>query len=520
MKRVVKTAAIVVALLLVVALALPFLVDANQFRPMLETKLSAALGRQVSLGSLQLSIFSGSVTANDLSISDDPAFSKTPFLRAKSLAAGVELMPLIMSRKLNVTGVTIDQPDIDLIQTPAGSWNFSSLGAPSATPTPPPAAAPEAKSSAPPDLTVNLVKITNGRLTLAKEGAKAKPLILDKVNIEVKDFSTASSFPFSLTATLPGDGKIKLDGKAGPINAGNAIATPFDANLSVSHVDLAVAGLVESSTGIGALVAIDGSAASNGTSVTVKGKVKAEQLKLVKGGTPAKSPAEIDVTLTHDLKKQFGAVNRADIHLGKAVATLTGAYQLSGDTPTVNLKLVGDKIAVTELTAFLPALNVVLPAGATIDQGTVAVNISSEGSLENLVSTGTLDVENSRLSNYDLASKLKVLEALGGIKAEPHTSIETLSANLKNSTEGTALQDIKLIVPSIGTITGAGTVSAAQALDFKMQVVLRDKLTVPFTVAGTSKDPSFKPDMKGVMKDQLKGAASGLLDGLFGGKKK
>jgi hypothetical protein len=76
-----------------------------------------------------------------------------------------------------------------------------------------------------------------------------------------------------------------------------------------------------------------------------------------------------------------------------------------------------------------------------------------------------------------------------------------------------------MVVPSIGTITGAGTVSPAQALDFKMQVVLRDKLTVPFSVAGTSKDPSFKPDMKGMVKDQVKGAASGLINSFFGGKK-
>ena len=518
MKRVIKVAAILVGLLLVVALALPFLVDANQFRPMLETKLSAALGRQVSLGNLQLSIFSGSVTASDLSIADDPAFSKTPFLRAKSLAAGVDLMPLILSRKLNVTGVTIDQPEIDLIQTAAGVWNFSSLGAPAPNATPVPAAAPAA-STAVPDLTVSLVKISNGRLTLANQGAKSKPLILDKLNIEVKDFSVSASLPFSFAATVPGEGQIKLDGKAGPINAGNAISTPFEANLNVSHVDLAVSGLVDSSTGIGALVAIDGSASSNGTSVTVKGKVKAEQLKLVKGGTPAKPAAEIDLTMTHDLKKQFGAINRADIHLGKAVATLTGAYQLAGEAPTVNLKLAGNKVAITELAAFLPAFNVVLPAGATIDQGTATLDISSEGTLANLVSSGTLAVENTRLSNYDLATKLKVLEALGGIKADPHTTIETLSANLRNSTEGTALQDIKLVVPSIGNITGAGTVSASQALDFKMQVVLRDKLTVPFTVAGTSKDPSFKPDVKGMVKDQVKGAASSILKGFLSGKK-
>jgi AsmA protein len=517
MKRVVKIAAIVIALLLVVGLALPFLVDANQFRPLLETKLSAALGRQVRLGSLHLSIFSGSVTASDLSISDDPAFSQTPFLRAKSLQAGVELMPLIMSRKLNVTGVTIDQPDIDLIQAPAGAWNFSSLGEQAGV-----SAAPPAPTTAPassPDLTVSLVMISNGRLTVAKEGAKSKPLILENVNLEVKNFSAAASFPFTFSAATPGDGQIKLDGKAGPINAGNAIATPFEGNLQVAHLDLAVSGLVDAAAGIGGLISIDGSASSNGASVTVKGKAKAEQLKLVKGGTPAKPAAEIDLTLTHDLKKQFGAVNRADIHLGKAVVTLTGAYELSGETPTANLKLNGDKIPVTELVAFLPALNVVLPAGASVDQGTAAVNLAAEGPIDKLVATGTLALENTRLSNYDLASKLKVLQALGGINAQPHTSIQTLSANVRNSAEGTSLQDIKLIVPSIGDISGAGTISPSQALDFKMKVVLRGSLAVPFSVQGTSQDPTFRPDVKGLATEQVKGAASGILNNLFGGKK-
>src|SRR5579863_9347217 len=106
MKRIAKLLGIVIVLLIAVAVALPFLIDANRFRPLLQTKLSDALGRDVTLGSLQLSILSGGVTANDLSIADDPAFSKTPFVRAKSLAIGVDVMPLIFSRKLNVTGIT------------------------------------------------------------------------------------------------------------------------------------------------------------------------------------------------------------------------------------------------------------------------------------------------------------------------------------------------------------------------------------------------------------------------------
>ena len=95
---------------------------------MLESRLSQVLGREVKLGELKLSILSGSVTANDLSIADDPAYSRTPFVQAKSLAIGVELWPLIASHQLRVTGLTIDQPAIVLIQSASGEWNFSKLG--------------------------------------------------------------------------------------------------------------------------------------------------------------------------------------------------------------------------------------------------------------------------------------------------------------------------------------------------------------------------------------------------------
>ncbi len=71
--------------------------------------MSRSLGRDVKLGDLKLSILSGFVTAGDLSIADDPACSHKPFVQAKSLAVAVELWPLLASRQLHVTGLTIDQ---------------------------------------------------------------------------------------------------------------------------------------------------------------------------------------------------------------------------------------------------------------------------------------------------------------------------------------------------------------------------------------------------------------------------
>ena len=128
MKRALQIVGIVVGLLLIVAIALPFIIDVNSFRPRLESELSTALGRQVKVGNLKLSLLSGSVSAEDLSIADDPSFSKDPFVRAKSLDVGVDVMPLIFSKALHVNDLTLTQPEIVLLRTSAGKWNFSSLG--------------------------------------------------------------------------------------------------------------------------------------------------------------------------------------------------------------------------------------------------------------------------------------------------------------------------------------------------------------------------------------------------------
>src|SRR6202167_823308 len=115
MSRSLKTIAIVVSVLIVLVLVAPFLIPVNQFRPTIEQKASAALGRKVEVGNLSLSLFSGALGADNLSIADDPKFSNSPFLTAKSVKVGVELMPLIFSKTLNVTDVSIDNPQVSLI---------------------------------------------------------------------------------------------------------------------------------------------------------------------------------------------------------------------------------------------------------------------------------------------------------------------------------------------------------------------------------------------------------------------
>src|SRR5580698_185944 len=129
MRRAVYIITIVVSVLLLGALALPHLVNANQFHAAIESDLTKALGRQVKVGDLKLGLFSGKVTASELTIADDPAFGQMPFLHTKGLTLTIDLWQAVFSHKLNISGVTIDAPETVLIQAPSAMWNFSSLGA-------------------------------------------------------------------------------------------------------------------------------------------------------------------------------------------------------------------------------------------------------------------------------------------------------------------------------------------------------------------------------------------------------
>src|ERR1700735_1875675 len=100
------------ALLVVVVVAIKIFVNANTFRPTVEKQLATALGRDVKVGNLNLSVFSGSLVAEGLSVSDDPSFSATPFLTAKEFRIGVSLRTLIFSRQLVLRSFQIEAPQI------------------------------------------------------------------------------------------------------------------------------------------------------------------------------------------------------------------------------------------------------------------------------------------------------------------------------------------------------------------------------------------------------------------------
>jgi AsmA protein len=524
MKRILKIAAIVLAVIVVVLIAIPFFINVNSFRPKIEATATEALGRQVKVGNLGLSLLTGTVTADDISIADDPAFANAPFVTAKSLRVGVELMPLIFSKQLNVTGITLEEPQITMLKTADGKWNFSSLGGNAAKKEP-----PKSDSSAPTNLSVAKLNVNNGKLIVGKANSKAKPHVYDDVDIAVSDFSLTSQFPFKLTAKLPAGGNADISGKAGPINSADAAKTPFSSSVKVNNMDIAASGFIDPASGIAGLASFDGTLNSDGSRAKAEGMFTGNKMQFSPKGSPAPSTVTVKHLVNLDLDKESGNVALGDVKIGKALAHLTGTFQTQGETQSLNMKLDAPNMSVDDLEAMLPAFGVILPSGSQLKGGTLSANLNIAGPIDKLVITGPVRLANSKLAGFDLGSKLSALSAFTGKTASnPDTSIQNFSLNARMAPEGTKADNINLAIPALGVITGAGTVSPAGALAFKMLASLQGGVAgglsqmaglgsakggIPFSIAGTTSKPEFVPDVKGMATGMAGSALQGVLSG-------
>lgn len=535
MRKIIYIVGGVLALILIIALALPFLIDANQFRPRVEAEAGKALGRTVKVGNLTLSLFAGGVRADDLSVSEDPAYGKGPFLTAKSMNIGVEMLPLITSKKLNIRSFTITDPKVNLIRGTNGKWNVSTLGA----------GANAKKESSSTDLSVGKFALNNGTATIIQQGSSAKPSVYSKVDLTATDVSLNSKFPFTFTAVPPGGGTIRATGDFGPMAKGEAVSTPLNAKVEVRKFDLAQSGFMEPSSGIRGLVDLDADIKSDGKSAKIDAKGTGTQLALVPNGSPAKVPVGLDLAADYNLVKNVGDLTRGVLKIGNSPANIAGTFDTSGAVAKLNMKVDANSLAIGDIDGLLPALGVVLPSGASLQGGSASAHATASGPTNALVTNGVVNVQNTKLTGFDLGSKMSAVAKLAGIQAGGDTPIQLFASNLRMAPAGTQIDNIKLIVPSLGTLTGAGTIGSHNELDFKMRAELQNasgtplgalsqvagvsqkNATIPFKIGGTTSNPVFVPDVGGTLGTMVQGqgqpGAAGVLQnlgGLFGKKKK
>src|SRR5436309_13032968 len=460
-----KIVLIVVAVLVVVVLVAPFLIPVNQFRPIIEEKASAALGRKVQLGNISLSLISGSLSAENLSIGDDPKFSSAPFLTAKSLDVGVEMMPLILSKTLNVTGVTIASPKVTLLHNGAGQWNYSSLGGAAAKAEAKKAPAEKRSPTAgAAEVSIKKLTLSDGSIIVGSTNSQ-KRSTYDHVNVTASAVSLTSKFPVTVAADLPAGGKLKLDGTFGPVDQADTALTPLNAKLNVAGLNLASTGFLDPSMGLGGIVDLDANRSSQGGEAQTKGNAKLSKALLVAGGSPAGVPVNVNFATKYNPRKNAGVLEPSTLNIGSAAAHLNGTYESAGEATVVNIKLDAKDMPAKDLQAFLPALGINLPKGASLTAGTLSSDLNITGPTNKLVITGNVGLFNGKLAGFDLGSKMSAVTALTGIKTGSDLLIDKLTSDVHMAPDGLKADNFLAVLPALGQLAGAGTLDSKNALD-------------------------------------------------------
>jgi AsmA protein len=201
----------------------------------------AALGRKVSVGEVEATLFSGiGVRLTNFAMSDDPSFAAGDFVRAKDLQVNVKFWPLLR-KEFQVKRVILHDPVIRVIRNADGKFNFSSIGKKSKEEKP--AAKKDEKSEpqgeASPGLLVSLVDISDGDIRYL-DRKESTDLQLRQIDLKVEDLDFDRPFTVKLAAAVFSDKQnLKLAGKVGPLRRnGDFDQAPVDGELDIDPLDM------------------------------------------------------------------------------------------------------------------------------------------------------------------------------------------------------------------------------------------------------------------------------------------
>jgi uncharacterized protein involved in outer membrane biogenesis len=177
--------------------ALPYIVDVNQYRGLIQDQLRAKLGREVKLGPMELSVTPLAIRIRDFSIGEDPAVtSKRPFASAKELRVRLGLMALLR-KQVEVSSIALDSPSVEIIRKADGSWNFSSLGSSGGSASEPPK--------------IDALTIQDGAVGFTDlRDSKPERTQYDHLDVKLTDYGRGSRFHLDAAARMPG-GKSSIE---------------------------------------------------------------------------------------------------------------------------------------------------------------------------------------------------------------------------------------------------------------------------------------------------------------------
>ena len=202
----VAVAAGILALLLVAALAaLPWFLNTPGFQAYVAQTAAHALGRPVKFASLSIAPFPlPTVKLRGLEVADDPAFGSGPLLTMSEGRIGIRLRPLLSGR-VELADLTLEEPTIELVEDRQGRWNWASLGVPAPGAGGAPRSGGRGGSSAGGAALLSRISVVDGRMQYRKLGVKSSELRVEnwKLRLPPSGFRPAAIAIASISVDFP-----------------------------------------------------------------------------------------------------------------------------------------------------------------------------------------------------------------------------------------------------------------------------------------------------------------------------
>ena len=160
----------------------------------------------------------------------------------------------------------------------------------------------------------------------------------------------------------------------------------------------------------------------------------------------------------------------------------------------------------------IQALGIILPPGAKLEGGTARVKATAVGPADALIFKGHVRLIHSKVTGYDLASKLSDITRFSGITVGRETVIQEFSSDVLHRPTGSRMDHVVIVLPGLARLTGAGTIGPQNDLNFAMRARVdisksavgvigsafggkNTKVDVPIHITGTTRDliPSSRP---------------------------
>jgi uncharacterized protein involved in outer membrane biogenesis len=201
------------------------------------------LGRKLKVGAIEATLFSGlGVKLMDFSMSDDPAYSKDEFVRAKALQVIVNFWPLLQ-KQVQVKKIILHAPVITVVRDGSGHFNFSTIAKGDR-------AAKEAEERekkqrgekeprAGNAFEISLLDISGGELRYI-DRKSATDLRVGQIDLKVEDFELNQPFAVRLAAALYSDKQnLQLTSKFGALRPDMDFGQlPLEGKLDLDPLDL------------------------------------------------------------------------------------------------------------------------------------------------------------------------------------------------------------------------------------------------------------------------------------------